>query len=202
MAWKWHIFPQVTSAGQVGERIGAGAHVATILNNSNYLHFVLGYLIGWSDHFTTATLESLLSRIKAELALADTPITFKNTFCLLNIIWSIIWHPFSLLDEPKVAVLGVHHNPADWACRVKNWVVLNDIFSGKQRGVAANANVKLLWAITFILLCVLTNMTIESCGDIFEHIVTDDAITIKESSAFIALNLRRFRYTSLWIDKL
>ena len=75
--------------------------------------------------------------------------------------------------------------------------MLNDIFSGKQRGVAANANVKLLRAITFILLCVLASMTIESCGDIFEHIVTDNAISIKESSTFVALNLRRFRYTSL-----
>ena len=108
-----HIFRQVTPAGQVGERVGAGAHVAIILKNANYLYFVLGYLIGWSDHFTTAALESLLGRIEAELALADTPITFKNTSCLLDIILSIRWHPFSLLDVPKVAVLSTHHNPAD-----------------------------------------------------------------------------------------
>ena len=75
--------------------------------------------------------------------------------------------------------------------------MLNDIFSGKQWGVAANANVKLLRAIAFILLCVLTGMTIESSGDVFEHIVTDDSVSIKQSSAFVALNLRRFGYTSL-----
>ena len=75
--------------------------------------------------------------------------------------------------------------------------MLNDIFSGEKWCVAANANVKLLRAITFILLCVLAGMTIESSGDVFEHIVTDNAISIKESSTFVALNLRRFRNTRL-----
>ena len=75
--------------------------------------------------------------------------------------------------------------------------MLDDIFSGKKWCVAANANVKLLRAIAFILLCVLAGMTIESSGDIFEHIVTDDAISIKETSTFVALNLRRFRNTCL-----
>ena len=75
--------------------------------------------------------------------------------------------------------------------------MLDDIFSGKKWGVAANANVKLLRAIAFILLCVLAGMTIESSGDIFEHIVTDDAISIKETSTFVALNLRRLRNTCL-----
>ena len=63
MACERHISPQVTPTGQVGERVCAGAHVAIILKNANDLYFVLGYLIRWSDHFTTAALESLLGRI-------------------------------------------------------------------------------------------------------------------------------------------
>ena len=199
MAWERHVSPQVTTTGQVGERICAGAHVDIILKSSNNLYFVLRYLIGRPDHFTTTTLESLLCGVKAKFTLAYTTITLKDTSCLINIIWSIRRHPFSLFDEPKVAVLGAHHSPADRTRWVKNRVVFNDIFTGKKRGVATDANIQLLLGQIIILLCVVSS-AIKCCGYILEHIVTD--YVIKEASAFVALYFRRFGDARLWIDKL
>ena len=67
--------------------------------------------------------------------------------------------------------------------------MFNDIFTGKKRGVATDANIQLLLGQIIILLCVVSS-AIKCGGYIFEHIVTD--YVIKEATAFVALNFRGF----------